>query len=248
MSMEIRSICPGDNLRLLYQHGNPDMCLAVDEAIARCGIPTFRVWTTSPSIIVGRFQSVEQEVDMSLCEERDIPIVRRFTGGGAVFLDEGVLCLSFCFPQAPRPLDIFHELSLTVGEVLNCEIDQKNNLFFHNKKISGAASCKKWSVLFHHMTLLIEGDLELMKILTPHTSEGRTASSYHEIANVGGNSKRILSDIAHYFQEKHLIHLQSGKITQEEVQLSEHLLKAKYRSSTWTMQGIEPPLPATLEK
>jgi lipoate-protein ligase A len=240
--MEIRSICPENELRLLYQHGNPDMCLAVDEAIARCGIPTLRVWNTSPSIIIGRFQTLEREVDVQACTERNIPILRRFTGGGAVFLDEGVLCLAFCLPEAPNPLDIFHELSRTIAEVFGLDIDKKNNLFLQNKKVSGAASCRKWGALFHHMTLLIESDLELMHVLTPHKSEGHTASSYREMANMGGNSKRILSDIAHYFQEKHLIRFTSGKTSEEEVHLSEALLNTKYRSSQWTVQGIEPSL------
>lgn len=218
------------------------MCLAVDEAIARCGIPTFRVWNTLPSVIIGRFQAVEKEVDLRGCEAHDIPVLRRFTGGGTIFLDEGVLCLSFCLPDAPRPLDIFQELSLTVAESLDLEIDRENNLFMGTKKVSGAASCKKWGTLFHHMTLLVESDLELMKLLTHGESKNRVTSTYREITNIGGNTRKILSDIAHYFKEKHMIHLESGKITEREVQLSEFLLKTKYRSRYWNEQGIEPML------
>jgi lipoate-protein ligase A len=73
--MVMPSICPENELKLLYQHGNPDMCLAVEEAIARCGIATMRVWTTTPCVVIGRFQDVEKEVDITMCKKRGIPVL-----------------------------------------------------------------------------------------------------------------------------------------------------------------------------
>jgi len=233
------SICPENELRLLYQHGNPEMCLAVEEAIARCGMSTVRVWTTSPCVVVGRFQEVDKEVDVDYCRRNGIKILRRFTGGGAVFLDEGVACLSFCLPLQQNPLDVFRALSSCVGETVGAGIDEKNSLFIEKKKVSGAASCKKWGSLFHHMTLLVECDLENMKALT-HKNKGRTASNFCEVVNTGGNMKAILFEIAQNFQRRFGVTFKSDKLTEEERALAEELLGKKYRKKEWNFMGIDP--------
>lgn len=239
--MAMRSICPGNELRLLYQHGNPDMCLAVEEAIARCGIPTFRVWTTSKCVVVGRFQNVQDEVDIDFCEENDIQILRRFTGGGAVYLDEGVPCLSFCLPLKPNPLDVFRALSLCVAGMITAQIDEKNSLFVGGKKVSGAASCKKWGSLFHHMTVVVNCNLEFMEALTPHKNrESRTASTYCEVENLGGNMKVLLYGAAKSFQNEFGVTLIPGKLSDKELDLADRLLKGKYRKKEWNFLGIDP--------
>ncbi len=239
--MATLSIYPKNELRLLYQHGNPDMCLAVEEAVARCGIPTFRVWTTSKCVVVGRFQTVDDEVDYVFCRKKRIAVLRRFTGGGAVYLDEGVFCLSFCLPLQPNPLDVFRALSSSVAGLVGAEIDEKNSLFVEGKKISGAASCKKWGSLFHHMTLVIECNLENMEALTPHKNrESRIPSTYCEVENLGGNMKVVLFEVAKSFQSEFGISLTHGKLSQEELDLAQRLLKEKYRNEEWNFLGIDP--------
>jgi lipoate-protein ligase A len=191
-------------------------------------------------VVVGRFQRVEKEVDVAGCLENKIPILRRFTGGGAVYLDEGVACLSFCLPLQKDPLDVFRALSLSVGETVGAEIDKNNNLFIEKKKISGGASCKRWGSLFHHMTLLVDCNLENMKVLTPHVNQGKTASTSYEVANLGGNVKSVLSDIAQNFKEQFGVALTPGKLTEEERDLTDRLMTAKYRKKEWNFQGIDP--------
>lgn len=238
--MEPLSIYPENEMRLLYQHGNPAMCLSVEEAIARTGIPTFRVWTTSRCVVVGRFQDTETEVDAAFCQRQDIPVLRRFTGGGAVLLDEGVACLSFCLPLHKNPLDVFRALSMSIAETIHASIDEKNNLFIDAKKVSGAASCKKWGSLFHHMTVLVGCNLEFMKALTPHKSQGNTASNFFEVSNISMNMKAILFSTAKNVETLLDCDLKPGKLKQKELNLAERLLKEKYTREEWNFQGIDP--------
>jgi lipoate-protein ligase A len=238
--MEPLSIYLKNELRLLYQHGNPAMSLSVEEAIARTGIPTFRVWTTSKCVVVGRFQDTEKEVDTIFCQQQGIAVLRRFTGGGAVLLDEGVACLSFCLPIQKNPLDIFRALSMCVGETINASIDDKNSLFIDNKKVSGAASCKKWGSLFHHMTVLVGCNLDFMKALTPHKGQGNTASNFYEVANIPMNMKAILFKLAKNVEALLDCDLKPGKLEQKELDLAERLLKEKYTQTEWNFQGIDP--------
>ncbi len=237
----MRSICLESEVRFLYQHGSPIMCLAVEEAVARCGMTTVRVWTTSKCVVVGRFQDIEKEVDVEFCLENGIVILRRFTGGGAVFLDEGVACLSFCLPLAPNPLDIFHDLSLSVAQMVGAEIDEKNSLFIGGKKVSGAASCKKWGSLFHHMTVLVQCNLDFMKGLTPHENQGsKTASTFCEVTNVERNMKVFLYDLAKNLQEKFKVTFKQGKLSERELGLADRLMREKYTKKEWNFDAFDP--------
>jgi lipoate-protein ligase A len=234
-------IYPKSELRLLYQHGNPAMCLAVEEAIARCGVDTLRVWTTSKCVVVGRFQKVEQEVDVTFCRDNGITVLRRFTGGGTVFLDEGVLVLSFRLPIQKNPLDVFRTLSTCTAETIGAHIDEKNNLFIGGKKVSGASSCKKWGSLFHHMTVLVECNLVFMRALTPHNHEGRyTASDFFDVANVNTNMKALQSEIAKNVEILLDCKLKPGKLTNKERGLAEKLLREKYTKKEWNFVGLDP--------
>ncbi len=85
---------------------DPVRNLALDEALARAASPepVLRVWQNAPSVIVGRFQNVGQAVDMAACARDGIPIVRRATGGGAVFTGPGSLIVTLvCSRPGPPP-------------------------------------------------------------------------------------------------------------------------------------------------
>src|SRR5438477_5641775 len=80
----------------LEYRDNPFMNLAVEEAIPRMvgegkSPSTVRFWHNSNTIVIGCFQSAKLEVNMEACKETGTEIVRRFTGGGAVYHDGGNL-------------------------------------------------------------------------------------------------------------------------------------------------------------
>ncbi|WP_147341038.1 lipoate--protein ligase family protein [Actinomadura logoneensis] len=65
--------------------------------------PVLRVWQNAPSVVVGRFQNVEEVVDLAACARDGVRVVRRASGGGAVYTDSGTLLFSLV--RRPRPGD-----------------------------------------------------------------------------------------------------------------------------------------------
>src|SRR2546428_10954430 len=86
---------------------DPFMNLAVEEAIPRMvgerkAPTTVRFWHNSNTIVIGCFQSAKLEVNMEACKETGTKIVRRFTGGGAVYHDRGELKYAILFRKGHR--------------------------------------------------------------------------------------------------------------------------------------------------
>ena len=78
----------------------PADALALDEAVVRAEPrnPVLILWHTRPAVVIGRFQRADWEVDPVACAERGVDVWRRFTGGGAVHLDPGTLCVGRVVP------------------------------------------------------------------------------------------------------------------------------------------------------
>ncbi|MEU5882688.1 hypothetical protein [Spirillospora sp. NPDC047279] len=72
---------------------DPAWNLALDEALVRVGtpLPMLRIWQNAPSVVVGRFQDVARCADLASCARDGVRVVRRASGGGAVFTDSGTL-------------------------------------------------------------------------------------------------------------------------------------------------------------
>ena len=94
---------------MLYIENNcndPSYNLALEEYIFRemdIDEPVLLLWQNGPSVILGRYQNAIEEVDMDYLQEHDVSLVRRSTGGGAVYHDLGNLNFSFI---VPRDLDL----------------------------------------------------------------------------------------------------------------------------------------------
>lgn len=125
-------------------------------------------YENSPSIVVGRYNKLAEWVNEKAAAEDCIPVLRRISGGGAVFHDEGTLCYSLLVPTARldaergrvRQMDYFR---LMIAEGLaaagiNAVGSRVSDLSLNGRKISGnAARITKLNTLLHG-TLLFEVD------------------------------------------------------------------------------------------
>ncbi len=141
--------------------------LGLEEAIARYvsagySPPTVRFWRNEKSVIIGRSQRADSEVNFSLCEERDISVFRRPSGGGTVIHHSGNLNYSIYLPR-PLTSDV-EESSLRWNELAGSALEnygipfekKENGIFVRGRKISGSAQSRRWGLL-HHGTMLLKG-------------------------------------------------------------------------------------------
>ena len=99
----------------------------------------FMLWQSAPSVVIGKHQSVQAEVDEEYLRQNGIALARRFSGGGAVYHDEGNINLSF-IETVERP-DFEYYLQRTVDFLetmgIDAYADKRLGLYVGGRKISG---------------------------------------------------------------------------------------------------------------
>jgi lipoate-protein ligase A len=166
---------------------------AVSEAVAAGDVrPTIRFYRWEPSAVsIGRFQSLADEVDRAACDADGVDVVRRRTGGGAVYHDTaGEVTYSVVGPEAAFPSDIedsYRDICDRVVDGLDrLGIDATfapvNDVVADGRKCSGSAQTRRDGVLLQHGTVLHRVDPERMftylhpdidKVSDKHVSSAR---------------------------------------------------------------------------
>src|SRR5690606_33803709 len=104
----------------------------------------FLLYVNAPSIIVGKFQNTLAEINLDYVRENNIKVVRRMSGGGAVYHDLGNLNFSFHVPHEDQDFMDFSQFTQPVVDLLNsldvnAELIGRNDLLIDGKKFSGNA-------------------------------------------------------------------------------------------------------------
>lgn len=141
----------------------------------------FYIYQNSPSVIIGKNQNPYSEVGIEYLKENGIKLVRRLSGGGAVYHDLGNMNYAFILPGHAKNLYQFKEYSMPIVNVLNkeynlnIEFSGRNDLIIDGRKISGSAQYVVDDRLLHHGTILYDVDFSnVSKILLPNTAKLET--------------------------------------------------------------------------
>lgn len=133
--------------------------LAVEEyLLTQRSEPFFRLWQNADSVIIGRHQNAYAEIDLDFVRAHDIPVVRRMTGGGAVFHDLGNVNYSFFDLKERRFTDVILEALRELGLEGRCE--GRNDLTLEGRKFSGTAICRHGGRVLEHGTLLFNASFD----------------------------------------------------------------------------------------
>jgi len=151
----------------------------------------FLLWQNAPCVVIGRHQLAAREVDRDACQEMGVTVIRRKTGGGAVYHDLGNFNFTFV-GKAGASVDFAHyngrvaEFLQSLG--LAAAPTGRNDIAVDGAKVSGNAQWRQGGRVLHHGTLLYDAELAAAaRVLTPHQAkyQGRgVASVRSRIANI----------------------------------------------------------------
>ena len=166
LSIEMLHIIAPSNRRLVWY-------LAMEEYLAKhVQEEMFVTWVVSPTVIFGRHQVMEAEVNIAFCQDNDIAMYRRKSGGGCVYADEGNLMMSLISPNTHSEV-VFQSFLDSVSDVLrNCGFaavkSEHNDIMVDGYKVSGNACYALPTGTIVHGTLLVNVDFNaLQQAITP---------------------------------------------------------------------------------
>ncbi len=189
--------------------------LAIEEHLLRNVDPeqTFLLfYINAPSIIIGRNQNTMEEINYDYVQQHGLRVVRRLSGGGAVYHDLGNLNFSFITKDDRSSFQNFEKFTRPVIAVLHemgipAELSGRNDILVHGRKVSGNAQYRSGGRMFSHGTLLFDSNLE-------HVVEALNVS-HSKISSKGLKSVRSrVANISEFLSEPMDIHQFKRRILQ----------------------------------
>jgi lipoate-protein ligase A len=122
-------------------------------------------YINEPSIIIGKHQNTVEEIHVDYVREHGIHVVRRLSGGGAVYHDLGNLSFSFLTKDDGKSFANFRKFTEPVIQALqklgvNAKLSGRNDILVEGKKVSGNAQFSRRGRMFSHGTLMLDVDLD----------------------------------------------------------------------------------------
>jgi len=145
------------------------------EVVKQVSEPTLFTWVVAPTVIYGRHQSAENEVNEAYCEAHGISVVQRKSGGGCVYADEGNLMISYISPNSHSE-QVFADFLRMVSEALRRKgipavTTAHNDILVGDRKISGCACFASPTGTIVHGTMLYNVNIEAMTHAITPTAE-----------------------------------------------------------------------------
>ena len=224
---------------------------AVSDAVAAGGMPTLRFYTWKPNAVsIGTFQSMHDEVDVERCRQNGVDVVRRRTGGGAVYHDnKGEITYSVIAPEGGFSgiTESYHIICGWIVKSLailgiTAEFKPINDICVAGKKISGNAQTRRQGVLLQHGTILYDVDVDTMFSLLKVPNEKIRDKM---IAAVKERVTRVLNfaDVSRDELYQALLkgftdgkEWEFGTLTNDEKRRADELMRTMYSKDEWNFR------------
>ncbi len=238
--------------------------MAIDEAILESReegktANTLRFYRWEPSAAsIGRNQAIEEEINLKSASKLGIDIVRRISGGGAVFhhsqseITYSVIIAEDEFFDSKKPSLVFkiakgihftlENFGLPVEEqTIHCP-----SIFIHGKKISGNAQVKRGGIILQHGTFLLKNDPNLMysilKVKGQKSKRKMVQSVFQHVTTLENELgyipklEEVITQLQYGFQKAFDVEFNEVPLSQDEKSLAKQLMEEKYSSEEWNFK------------
>ncbi|WP_298015612.1 biotin/lipoate A/B protein ligase family protein [uncultured Castellaniella sp.] len=231
------------------QHVALDQAL-LDEVAAGRRAPTLRIWEwAAPAVVIGIFQSLRNEVDAQAAQALGIQVVRRISGGGAMFIEPGnaitysiyaplSLVEGMSFRDAYAYMDDFVLQALKeLG--IRAWYQPLNDITSDGGKIGGAAQARRGGAVLHHVTMAYDIDaakmLQVLRIGREKLSDKGTTSAAKRVdplrSQTGLPREAIIARMLDTFRQRN--GLRDDVLTDGEMAKADLLIREKFGAPDW---------------
>ena len=145
------------------------------DLVERVQEPTLFTWVVAPTVIFGRHQVREQEVNEAYCKAHGIRVVQRQSGGGCVYADEGNVMVSYISPSTHNQ-EVFDEFLIMLSSAFrqlgyDAVTTEHNDILVNGRKVSGTACYTTPTGTVVHASILYDVNLEALEQAITPTAE-----------------------------------------------------------------------------
>jgi lipoate---protein ligase len=236
---------------------DPYLNMAIEEAILMSVgqgevPPTVRFWRNSAAVVIGYFQEAEREAYVDTCCEVGADIVRRISGGGSVYHDEGNLNYSLYIPNSdPHAIADIQESyrsycrGLITGLAVlgvRAEYVPLNDIVVGRRKISGTAQARRHRAILHHGTLMLDVDISAMgralQVAPEYLASKGAATlrdwvvTLHELGACSSAGK-VAAALRCGFEQELAVRFAETTLSKDEESAARTFLDEQYSRDTW---------------
>jgi len=201
-----------------------------------------------PTVSLGYFEKLEEAVELEVVRRRGIQLVRRVSGGSAIYTDPGQIIYAVILdkesvPESPN--ETFEQVCKGVIKALDLlglkgEFKPVNDILVNKRKISGSAQTRKWDVMLQHGTLMIDTDFDLMFEVLRGKKKVRPKDTVTSLAKEMGETpsmERVKRALVDGFSSAFQVEIHKGALTHFEQRKIDELIEEKYSKQEYTLRS-----------